>query len=48
MLFEAHVSARKFRETSVESFGTIETGDQVDEKGITTKVALQQVEKVDA
>ena len=48
MLFEAHVSARKFRETSVESFSTTETEDQVDEKGSTPKVALQQVEKFDA
>jgi SP family general alpha glucoside:H+ symporter-like MFS transporter len=46
ILFEAHISARKFKETSVESFGTAGTGDLDSEKGSTTKIALQQVEKV--
>jgi hypothetical protein len=46
ILFEAHISARKFRETSVESFGTAGTGDPDSEKGSTTKIALEQVEKV--
>jgi hypothetical protein len=48
ILFEARISARKFRETSVESFGTVGTGHQAGETGSMTKVALEQVEKVDA
>jgi len=47
MLFEARISARKFRETSVESFGTAAIGDLDSEMGSTTKVALERVEKVD-
>jgi SP family general alpha glucoside:H+ symporter-like MFS transporter len=48
ILFEARIGARKFRETSVESFGTVGTGGHNSETGSTTKVALEQVEKVGA
>ena len=48
ILFEARISARKFRDTSVESFGTLGSGNRGSDNGSTTKVALEQVEKVDA
>ena len=48
ILFEARISARKFGETSVESFGAVGSGYLDHKKSSTTKVALEQVEKVDA